>query len=143
MSLTTTQANSPALFASVSFIPLYATFALFFGGLWSLMYPVTPPFFPADVRGSGFGLASAAAKLGQVTSPLVASRLADTSVLAMGTFFTALWAGATGVLLLLMLLHRSARRCATTPVHLQEVDTRGDGEEGVRTQSVVIRACLL
>ena len=52
-------------------------------------------------------------------------------------------AGATGVLLLLMLLHRSARRCATTPVHLQEVDTRGDGEEGVRTQSVVIRACLL
>ena len=56
---------SPLLFASSSFVPLYAAFALCFGGLWSLMYPVTPPFFPAHVRRS-LGLLSC---LGPASAP--------------------------------------------------------------------------
>lgn len=61
-----------------------------------------------QVRGSGFGLASASAKLGLVTSPLVASRLAESSVLRMGCFFTLLWAAAAVALLLLTCTRRSS-----------------------------------
>ena len=48
--------------------------------------------------------------IGLVTSPLVAGRLAQTSVYSMGAFFTLLWAGAAGALLLLMCMHRSSAR---------------------------------
>ena len=48
--------------------------------------------------------------IGLVTSPLVAGRLAQTSVYSMGAFFTLLWACAAGALLLLMCKHRSSAR---------------------------------
>ena len=81
-------AVTPALFASALFILAYGSFALFFGGLWSLMYVVTPLRFPPSLRGSGLGLASAFSKLGQLAAPLIVGPLVASSVLAVGAFFT-------------------------------------------------------
>ena len=109
--LLTYWANAPALFASTSFVGVYGSFALFFGGVWSLMYVVTPLAFPPSLRGSGFGLASACGKLGQLVSPLVAGALVSTSVIAMGVFFTGTWALAA---LCLSSVPRAAAIVATT-----------------------------
>ena len=109
--LLTYWANAPALFASTSFVGVYGSFALFFGGVWSLMYVVTPLAFPPSLRGSGFGLASACGKLGQLVSPLVAGALVSTSVIAMGVFFTGTWALAA---LCLSSVPRAAALVATT-----------------------------
>ncbi len=75
------------------------------------MYVVTPLAFPPSLRGSGFGLASACGKLGQLVSPLVAGALVSTSVIAMGVFFTGTWALAA---LCLSSVPRAAAIVATT-----------------------------
>jgi putative MFS transporter len=106
--------DSPPLFSSPSFIAIYASFAVFFGGLWSLMYVVTPSCFEPSLRGSGFGLASALGKLGQLTSPLIVGALADRSIPAMGVFLTSAWALAALSLLLL------ARLAPSLPATLAE-----------------------
>ena len=92
---------TPTLFATPSFVAVYGIFAFFFGGLWSLMYVFTPACFPPSLRGSGFGLASAAAKIGQLASPLVVGELISTGEpWALGTFFTSGFALSTLCLLL-------------------------------------------
>eukprot|EP01047_Picozoa_sp_COSAG01_P019677 COSAG01_NODE_1100_length_11694_cov_24.520138_3_plen_111_part_00 len=73
--LVTVWINDPALFAADSFIGIYGAFALFFGGIWSIMYVVTPQVFPTSVRGAGVGLASSAGKLGTLLGPVRPAQL--------------------------------------------------------------------
>lgn len=92
--------NDVVLFSSTSFVLVYAAFSLFFGGAWPVMYVVTPASFPTDVRGVGFGLASASGKLGTLLGPLIVGAVLAPDILRIGTFFTALWAAAALSLLL-------------------------------------------
>lgn len=134
-------ASSPALFGSPSFVVVYSAFAIFFGALWSLMYVVTPPFFPPTVRASGFGFASAAAKLGQLISPIVAGRLAESSVFAMGSFFTASWASAA-VCLALLLMREPLRKCCAR-LEACARSTRAGAGSATTLPSSLQGACLL
>ena len=84
-----------ALRASHTFVAAYATFALFFGVTWPVLYVVTPQAFPSAARASGFGLVSATSKLGALSHPLLVALLLDSSLVAIGIAFTAAWAVAT------------------------------------------------
>mgnify|MGYP002632768800 CR=1 FL=1 len=81
-----------ALLASGSFVAVYATFALFFGVVWPLLYVVTPEAFPAAARASGFGFVSAFSKLGALSHPILVAFLLDRSIFIIGILFTCGWA---------------------------------------------------
>merc|ERR1712032_151458 len=69
-------------------------------------YVVTPACFPPDLRGAGFGLASAGSKLGLLIAPLIVGALMNRSVIALGAFFTGSFACAA--LFLSLVPHRDA-----------------------------------
>ena len=69
----------------------YCAFIAAYAGVWPIFYVVTPLAFPVACRGAGFGLASAASKVGAVLQPQLASLLVDRSLFLLGILFSAAW----------------------------------------------------
>lgn len=98
--LMTVWASNRRLLGSPSLIGVYGAFSFCFGMAWPVMYAHAPRMFPPAMRGAGFGLASAGAKVGELVTPLAVGALLGVSPIAVGSFFTALW-GLASLLLVL------------------------------------------
>ena len=111
--LMTAWVKEPSLFGSPSFVVVYGAFSLFFGGAWPVMYVVTPASFDTDVRGVGFGLASAFGKLGTLLGPLIVGSALAPSIIKIGVYFTLMWAAAA--VSLVCAWRSQTRRSASAP----------------------------
>ena len=98
--LMTVWASHKRLLGSPSLIGVYGSFSFCFGMAWPVMYAHAPRMFPPAMRGAGFGLASAGAKVGELVTPLAVGTLLGIGPIAVGSFFTAMW-GLASILLVL------------------------------------------